>query len=95
MTIRQRSIGYGFCGKPVTAFQEGLKSPSRRTVDRGASEVARKYLQMPYLRSDLLEWIIVDAFVLYEIQEFGQTTKQGTGFGSLLRYSARDGSRQS
>jgi hypothetical protein len=74
-------------GNPVTAFQEGLKSPSRRTVERDdLSEVARKYLQMPYLRSDLLEWIIVDAFVLYEIQEFGETIKQGTGFRSLLRY---------
>jgi hypothetical protein len=72
-------------GKPATVFQEGLKSPSRRTVDKwGLGEAARKYLQMQYLRSDLLEWIIVDAFVLCEVQEFGETVKQGAGFGSLL-----------
>ena len=79
-------------GNPVTVFQEGLKSTARRTVDRGElNDVTLSYLQKSYLRSDLLEWIIVDAFVLYEIQEFGETIKQGTGFRSLLRYWARDG----
>jgi hypothetical protein len=79
-------------GNPVTVFPEGLKSTARRTVDRGElNDVTLSYLQKSYLRSDLLEWIIVDAFVLYEIQEFGETIKQGTGFRSLLRYWARDG----
>jgi hypothetical protein len=87
---KKRGIWYR--GDPVAAFQEGLKSPSRRKVDKqDLSAVAQKYLQAPYLRCDLLEWIIVDAFVLFEIQEFGETIKQGSGFGSLLRYWARDG----
>jgi hypothetical protein len=74
-------------GNPVTTFQEGLKSPSRRLVDRDElNTVTRKYLETPYLRSDLLEWIIVDAFVLYEIQEFGENVKRGAGVGSHLRY---------
>jgi hypothetical protein len=61
-------------------------------VDKdGLSDVARNYLQAPYLKSDLLEWIIVDAFVLHEIQEFGETVKQGTSFRSLVKYWAFDG----
>jgi hypothetical protein len=83
-------------GNPAAVFQEGLKSPSRRTVDRESlAEVARKYLQAQYLRSDLLEWIIVDAFVLYEIQEFGESMKRGSSLKSALRYLANDGRQRS
>jgi hypothetical protein len=79
-------------GNPVATFQEGLKSPSRRIVDRdGLGEVTLRYLRTSYLRSDLLEWIIVDAFVLHEIQEFGETIKQGKSLSSVFRYWASDG----
>src|SRR5262249_11109926 len=84
--------GIWYRGDPVAAFQGGLRSASRRNVDKhDLSAVAHRYLQTPYLRRDLLEWIIVDAFVFFEIQEFGETIKQGTSFRSLFRYWARDG----
>jgi hypothetical protein len=87
VVIIRRMFGYGAVADPVASFQEGLKSHNRRLVDRDdLNAVARKYLETPYLRSDLLEWIIVDAFVLYEIWEFGENLKQGAGVGSLLRY---------
>ncbi len=63
-------------GNPANLVKAGPRSSIRHSLDRDAlADIARRYLQMAYLRSDLLEWIIVDALVLYNIQEFGYTLK--------------------
>jgi hypothetical protein len=64
-------------GEPKFAFEAGFKSSFHVTVDTiELAAAAARYLQRPWMQSNFLEWIFLDAFIFHEIVQFGDAVKQ-------------------
>jgi hypothetical protein len=63
--------------KPEVALVQGSHSDHFRKVDGLLlGQVAERYMRSPWLASDVLEWIMVDAFVYRDVVSFGENLKQ-------------------
>jgi len=73
-------------------YDEGIDSKHFRWVDVEAlAEAAERYLNLPCMQNDFLEWVMLDAFIYAEVEGTGSITKQlrvgaigPTGLGTRL-----------
>jgi predicted negative regulator of RcsB-dependent stress response len=73
-------------GDTVRVFREGYNSEHSRKVEVDSlEEEAFKYLMRPWMESEFLEHLIVDALIFAEVTTFGESVKQSmpSGLGSL------------
>jgi len=62
---------------PIRAFQEGLDSEHMPHVDKdGLIRACADYLQRPWLRHPIIDWILVDILITTEITSFGEHIKE-------------------
>jgi hypothetical protein len=75
---------------PMSSFHGGYESPHYFELNTSTfSDVVADYLEKPYLRHPVLDWIFLDIFITSEICIYGEKAKQETPRGGSRYWDAK------